>query len=342
MGPVRPPRIPNPLRAPGRLLAPLLALGLLGSACASGEGVSNPMGGGMGASPTAAAQRMQAFMASADLYVGAPQRVAIGLVLADGNLVSFGSVDFAFSFIGTAAEPVEPEPGPGAVAVYLPTPGTPEGGPTPTVTTPSEGRGVYRADGVTFDRAGFWQVLVSAEVEGLGLQRAQTTFAVREEPALPAPGQPALETESLTLRSEGVPEAAIDSRATTEGSVPDPELHRWTIAEAVREGRPAVVVFSTPVFCVSRFCGPVTEMVEDLAARYGDRAVFIHVEIWRDFETQTINRAAADWLLREGELTEPWLYLIGADGTIADRWTTVWREEEVEAALEALPPMEGA
>ena len=319
-----------------RSLAAFLALGLLASACSS----SRSDGGG-GGSPANPPQQMQAFMASADLYTGAPQRVAVGLVLGDGNLVSFGSADFAFSYIGTAAEPTEPQTGPGAVAVYVPTPGTPEGSSSPVVTAPSEGRGVYRADGVTFDRAGFWQVLVTADVEGLGAQRAQTTFAVGDEPALPAPGQPALETENLTISSEGVSAAAIDSRATIDGNAPDPELHAWTIARAIEEERPALIVFSTPVFCVSRFCGPVTEMVEGLAARYEDRAAFIHVEIWQDFESQSITQAAADWLLRDGELTEPWLYLMGADGTIVDRWSTLWREEEIAAALEALPPKEG-
>jgi hypothetical protein len=38
-----------------------------------------------------------------------------------------------------------------------------------------------------------------------------------------------------------------------------------------------------------------------------------------------------------GELTEPWLYLIGADGIIVDRWSSLWSEAEVAAALEALP-----
>jgi hypothetical protein len=38
-----------------------------------------------------------------------------------------------------------------------------------------------------------------------------------------------------------------------------------------------------------------------------------------------------------GDLTEPWLYLIGADGTIVDRWSTLWSQDEVEATLEALP-----
>jgi hypothetical protein len=49
-----------------------------------------------------------------------------------------------------------------------------------------------------------------------------------------------------------------------------------------------------------------------------------------------------DWLqMPNGDLTEPWLFLIGADGTIADRWSSMWSEAEVQTELEALPPMRG-
>lgn len=311
----------------------LLVVGLVLAACTSN--------GGAETEPTRSkpAAQVVASMASSDHYAGAPQRVSLGLILADNRLVSFGSVDFSFSFVGTAEEPVEPQAGPSAVAVYLPTPGTPEEATGPVVTLPSEARGVYQAEDVTFDRAGFWEVEVLADVEGLGVQRARTTFAVQDDPAYPAPGEAALATENLTIDSTDVPMGAIDSRAESEGTVPDPELHEWTIARAIEEGRPAVVVFSTPVWCISQFCGPVTDVVADLAGRYGDRAVFIHVEIWRDYENQTINQAAADWLLREGDLTEPWVFLIGADGSILDRWATLFREEEVAAELQALPRM---
>ncbi|MGH2589378.1 MAG: TlpA family protein disulfide reductase [Actinomycetota bacterium] len=315
-----------------RHTASVLALGLVAAACTSG-GDPEPTG------PRPDGQ-VSAQMASSDHYVGAPQRVAVGLVLPDQRLVSFGSVDLSFSYVGTAEEEVEPQPGPGAIAVYLPTPGTADGAGGPAVTLPSEARGVYQAEDVTFDRAGFWQVDVTAEVEGLGALRASTAFAVLEEPRYPAPGDRALRTENLTVESDDAPPEAIDSRAVNTGEVPDPELHEWTISEAVRQGRPALVVFSTPVYCVSEFCGPVTEVVEDLASRYDDRAVFIHVEIWRDHVENTINQGAADWLFRDGTLTEPWLYLIGPDGTIVDRWATLWREEQVVSALEALPRME--
>jgi hypothetical protein len=141
------------------------------------------------------------------------------------------------------------------------------------------------------------------------------------------------------MDSSDAPPEAIDSRASNGGDIPDPELHRWTIAEAIRQGRPALVVFSTPVYCVSQFCGPVTDVVERLAHRFRDRAVFIHVEIWRDYQNKVINKAAADWLLRGQDLTEPWVYLIGSDGTILDRWATLFRQDEVAAELTALPGM---
>jgi hypothetical protein len=312
-----------------RLLPAILALGFVLASCGSD--------GGEPSAPDDA--EVVAAMASTDHYVGAPQRVLFGLVLADQRLVSFGSVDVTFSYVGTAERSVAPQPGPSTVAVYVPTPGTPEGTGGAAVTLPSEGRGVYQAEDVTFDRAGFWQLDVTADVDGLGVRRASRTFAVLDDPAYPAPGDDAPRTTNLTLESDA-PAAALDSRAAGGGEVPDPELHEWTIAQAIRRGRPALVVFATPAFCASRFCGPVTDVVSNLAADYGDRAVFIHVEIWNDFEQQALNEAAAEWLFRDGNLTEPWTFLIGPDGTIVDRWATLFREDEVRAALEALPPIQ--
>jgi hypothetical protein len=154
---------------------------------------------------------------------------------------------------------------------------------------------------------------------------------------VPAPGEEAPRTENLTVHSKGVPEAAVDSRAATEGDIPDPELHDTTIADAIRRGRPLVAVFATPVYCVSRFCGPVTDLVAELAADYSDRAEFVHVEIWKDFQGQVINRAAADWLLHENTLEEPFVFLIGADGRIVARWDNVATRQEIEPYLQDLP-----
>ena len=310
------------------LLALVSALTLLAS-CSSSDSPS-------------AKDRMQAEVATTDIYVNAPQRVAVGLILANGKLVTFGSVGFSFSYLGTTQQPIAPQAGPRATASYIPTPGTPQGtGSGPTITDPSTARGVYEAENVTFDAPGVWSVLITANITGGGTQMARKAFLVEAAPALPAPGQPALRTENLTIHSKGVPLAAIDSQASIDGSIPDRNLHEWTIAEAIAEHRPALVVFATPVYCISRFCGPVTDAVEQLSRKYANRAEFIHVEIWRDFKKHVINKAAADWLYRKGDLTEPWLYLIGSNGRILDRWSSLFDVQEVGRELEDLPPMKG-
>lgn len=317
-----------------RLPSVLAVGGLLLAACTGGS--SPELSDGPTTPPT---QQMQAEVASVDLYVGAPQRVEVGLLLGDGRIVTFGRVSFRFAFTGTAEREISPRPGPEETASYIPTPGTSDGsGQGPTMSQPTDARGLYQAENVTFSDAGIWTVQVTADLDG-GAQTATSTFEVGEEPQYPAPGQAALPTENLTIHSKGVPKAAIDSRYTISGNIPDPELHTWTIADAIAQHRPALVVFSTPVYCISRFCGPVTSQVDRLAKKYADRAVFIHVEIWRDFTKQVVNQAAADWVYRDGDLTEPWMFLIGSDGTILDRWTSLFSAHEVSAELERLPRM---
>ena len=317
---------------------PLLALALVTVLAASCTGGGEDPGPSGGSGTTGAV--VNAIMATSDHYVGDPQRVGVGLVLNDGRLVSYGSVDMTFTFTGDGTASTAPVDGPSATGVYLPTPGTDDSGTSPAVTQPAQARGVYEADDVTFDRPGFWRVDVLADVEGQGAMRGSVTFGVTAEPALPAPGQPALETENLTLKHhDDAPLGAVDSRAVSQGTVPDENLHQLTIADALKAHMPTVVVFSTPVFCVSQFCGPVTDVIQDLADRYSDRAAFVHVEIYREFtqDNKVINQAAADWLLRNDDLTEPWIYLIGADGTIEDRWAVLFRPEDLETQLEALP-----
>ena len=321
-------------------LASMLVAGLLLSACTSSSAelharITTPPG-----------LQIRVEVVSADLYVRAPQRVEVALVLGDGRSMSFGQARFRFSYLGTAAATDSAKPGPDVTANFIQTPGTPDGtGRSPTITSPAEARGVYEAENVTFDRPGVWQVEVKVDDSSRGPQTASAAFQVGEQPQLPAPDQPALRTDNLTIDSKGVPRSAIDSRYTINGTIPDPELHGTTIAEAIKRHHPVLVVFSSPVYSISRFSGPVTDLIDRLSQRYSDRAEFIHVEIWRDCCTkQILNQAAADWLQGKGvhrkvDVTEPWVFLIGADGTILDRWNSLLSSQEVAAQLERMAPM---
>jgi hypothetical protein len=320
-------------------VALLLVFAWVAAACA-GNGSTGSPAGSVG-STTFAAQ-----LAGVDVWAGAPQRVEIGIeqsTQATGvRLVTFGTVQFAFSYLGTDGS-APPTPGPRVIATYLPAPTTKTDGAGPALSDPSTARGVYQAENVTFDHPGIWQADVTADVQGTVTQHLSTQFAVAAKPAFPAPGQKALHTENLTLASKHVPASAIDSRAQNGAPVPDPDLHRWTIAGALAEHRPILVVFATPVYCTSQFCGPTVDGVEALAKQYANRAVFIHVEIVKKVTSagQVPNQAAVDWLFRNGDLIEPWLYLIGSDGVIKDRWAPLYDPSEVAKELAALPPMKG-
>lgn len=292
-----------------------------------------------GPDPTPSVE-MEAVVASYDLAADRPQRVMVGLPVAGGRTLSFGTVDLAFAYTGTLEEQATPrhEPGPTAEAAFLPVPGTEPSGPQagPALTTASQARGVYAAQDVDFGgRAGFWEVQVTAEVDGVGTLTATTTFAVAPQHQRPAPGDRALRTENHLPGEPDIDLVSIDS-AALEGALPDPHLHTTTIAAAIAAKRPALVIFSTPVWCVSKFCGPVTDVVAQIALAHEGEAEFIHVEIWKDFQGRKLNRAAVEWVgdpTQGEELTEPWLFLIGRDGRILERWDNLFDLEEVEAAL---------
>lgn len=280
---------------------------------------------------------LNALVASYDLAVGSPQRFLVGLVTNDQQLVSFGDAELAFSFLGKGESDADPVPGPTATGIWQPIPGQQlDSTPTaPTVGDAVDGVGVYAARDVTFDEAGFWQVDVTVEVDG-DSKKAQAAFEVFEKREIVGVGDPAPKTVNHLPGAAGVPVKAVDSRAEQDGTVPDPELHTMTVADAIASGKPTMLVVATPVYCVSRFCGPITDAVQDLAQEFGDRMNFVHIEVWRDFEGRELNKAAAEWIYPDGieEAKEPWVWVIGADGIIVARFDNVASEDELAAAVD--------
>ena len=313
-----------------RILCACVALAVLGSGCSADDGDQS-------ASTGDESGGLNALVASYDLAVGEPQRFLVGLVTNDQQLVSFGQADLAFSFLGDGEEAGDPVAGPTATGAWQPIPGQ-ELEATPTEATVGDavdGVGVYAARDVEFDQPGFWQVDVTVDIDG-DPRRAEAAFQVFEEREVVGVGDPAPKTVNHLPGAAGVPVKAVDSRAEQDGTVPDPELHSMTVADAIASGKPTMIVVATPVYCVSRFCGPITDAVQDLAQRFGDRMNFVHIEVWRDFEARELNKAAAEWIYPPGieEAKEPWVWVIGADGIIVARFDNVASEAELAAAVD--------
>lgn len=316
-------------------LAILLALVLLAACGGSGAG----FGSTDAAKATPEGDQIAAQLASYDLAVGT-QRFMVGLLTQENELIGGGKVDLKFAYLGTREVETKGEVVAQAKAEFLPIPADadgpdPEVPDEPSLLPSSEGSGVY-ATQASFDKPGFWGVVVEADVEDEGRWTGRTTFEVFDKHRFPWIGEDAPRSENLTAGAPDAPAAAVDSRAREGKDLPDPELHGMTVAASIASGKPTLLVVSTPTYCVSRFCGPITDMVQGLSKDYADRANFIHIEVWRNFEAKEINPAAAEWMLREETALEPWVFLIGADGKMAGRWDNVATKGEIEPGLKAL------
>ena len=285
--------------------------------------------------------RIAAQVASYDLAADGPQRILVGVPLNEGGVVVGGTAQLSFAYQGPLegeeppAEAVDP-PGP-VTAEFLDVAGAP---PTDTE-TPQAGRdgqnGVYQAEGIEFGAPGFWQVEVTVDLEG-SPATTQAAFEVHPEGQIVDTGERAPRTRNLLPGDPDAPVDAIDSRAEPDGTVPDPELHRLTVADAIDSGLPTMVVVATPVYCVSQFCGPITDSVQALAREYRGRANFVHIEVWRDFDDNVLNRGAAEWIYPNTtvEPAEPWVFLIDQDGRLAARWDNVTNQTLLADALDTV------
>ena len=144
----------------------------------------------------------------------------------------------------------------------------------------------------------------------------------------PSPGDEAPASRTPTLRS-----VKGDASRITTRTPPDLTLLEHSVADSLRAGIPFVVVFSTPEFCTSRTCGPTVDVVEEVARRFEDRRIrFIHVEVYEGNDpARGFNQWMGEWRLD----TEPWTFLVGADGRVVERFEGAVSVRELEEAVAA-------
>jgi hypothetical protein len=312
------------MRTPSRVPVLALAAAMFLAACGGSDpGAVDPT------SEPSEATELAVAPASFDVAVGEDQRFLAGVFTAERQLLIGGEIPMSFFYLGEDGQ-AEQELVAETTGTFLPVPGEePEGDlSTPQLAESTTVTGVYQTR-VGFDRAGVWGVGIAVDL-GNGTQTATALFEVAEEHAIVGVGDDAPRVRNDLVGGDADP-AAIDSRAGVGGGgeVPDPQLHDITVADAIAAGRPSVVVIATPVYCVSRFCGPIVETIEQMHDEYAEVAEFIHIEVWKNFDEEELNDAAAEWIQTEKGGAEPWVFLIDADGKIAARWDNVLDESEL-------------
>jgi hypothetical protein len=166
---------------------------------------------------------------------------------------------------------------------------------------------VYAAD-LPLPRKGTYTVLALTDTPK-GLTGAPGEIAVAAGSPIPQVGR-------------RPPDIATDTLATTNGNLgllttrtPPESMHSAPLNQVLGK-RPVALLFSTPQLCISKICGPVTDIAVQLQHQYGGRITFIHQEVYVDNQpTKGLRPQLKAFHLQ----TEPWLFTINRHGVITSR-----------------------
>lgn len=208
---------------------------------------------------------------------------------------------FVFGLFTLEQEPIE---GASAEVWAVPSDGDPVG---PWPATPADADvppgGLYIVD-PSFPGTGLHEVVVVTDDNRAGSVAVDVRDAASSQ--LAAPGQQAQAVATPT-KADPLGYDTLCTRAEPCG------MHEVSLDDALLAERPIALLFATPAFCQTAVCGPTVDVV-DQVRRDVDGVQFIHCEIFSD-EGSTLGDPVQAWNLP----TEPWLFVIDAEGRIVSR-----------------------
>jgi hypothetical protein len=190
--------------------------------------------------------------------------------------------------------------------------------------------GIYVTSVPTTRPGTYW--ILAEPVGGTKIQ-ALGNLVVKKKAEAPSVGERAIPSHNPTLKP------GVLAKSVTTSEPPDTELLHTTVAAALAAKKPFVVTFATPLYCQSRTCGPVVQVVQAVAKRWQDKGVeFIHVEIYRDNDpARGTNRWVNEWNLP----TEPFTFVVDRTGIIRTTIEGAFGTAELNAAVKRIAPRSG-
>ncbi len=173
------------------------------------------------------------------------------------------------------------------------------------------------------ERGGYWGMV--ADITHANGSRSETTFVIEVlgQSLAPAIGEAAPPSQNRTV-------ADTDLDQLNSGHETNPALYQMTVADAIASGKPTVVGFITPGFCQTEWCTPVLASVDTVWSEVGpERANFIHIEVYNDFQALTLVPEMGEWRLN----TEPWVFVLDENGRIAAKFSGPVSPQELNEAL---------
>ena len=198
-------------------------------------------------------------------------------------------------------------------------------------------RGLYVAE-VTYPDAGRWATRMTATFPDSSTKTVRIEYDVVEAGSTVAIGAKAPSVETPTIAGAGG-----NVRAVSTDQEPEERFYTTSVDDALAAAEPFVLVFATPAFCETAICGPTLETVKEVAADYPN-LTFINVEPYvMTFENDALQPELDDagqltpapWTDAFGLRTEPWVFVIGADGTVQAKYEAVLGADELRRGIDA-------
>lgn len=303
----------------------LISTAVLVVACASPSPNQTPAGGaptaGSAPSPSAAGPEILPLLISSEITRG-PNRFLFSLTDRQNRLIAAPDVEVHLFFYDddTAPDTAVFE----ADARFL---------------WAIEGQqGLYAAS-VEFPDAGRWGTRFDATFPDGATKTVRADYDVAESGSTPALGAEAPSIDTPTLDDVGG-----DVKQVSTDAQPDSRFYEKSIEDALAAEAPFVVAFATPAFCETRMCGPTLETVKAVADEF-PQMTFINVEPYKMAFTQDRLQLELDadgqpqpapWTTAWGLQSEPYTFVIAADGTVAAKLEGVLSADELRDAIDAL------
>ena len=175
-----------------------------------------------------------------------------------------------------------------------------------TIDDPDASLVVYSTE-IDFPSAGNWRMAAVIREGNETSATLMQSAEVGEYTKVPRAGEKAPLIETPTAQDVGGDLSKITTR------IPPDDMNQVNYAEVLGK-EPILLLFATPQFCQSRVCGPVVDVAEQVQEETGDKAAFIHMEIYNHNDPDAGVRPQ----VRTFNLpSEPWLYAINREGVIS-------------------------
>jgi hypothetical protein len=174
-----------------------------------------------------------------------------------------------------------------------------------TTSDPDAATVVYTTD-VDFPGEGEWRIAALIKQGDEVAATLLPSASVGEFKGIPRVGQKAPRIHTPTAVDVGGDLAKVTTR------IPPDTQNKIDYADVLGK-EPIILLFATPQFCQSRVCGPVVDVAEEVKEQYGDKAAFIHMEIYNDNDP---SKGVTPQVKAFGLPSEPWLFAVDRHGVI--------------------------